>query len=84
MQPKWFDGPSVPDALFSTYANGEDVNVENADDSDSDETIIVSLSDENEMETDDFDDVGDYDMSDIFEDEQWSEDSDSDVEGMEY
>ena len=69
LQPKWFDGPSVPDTLFSTNANGEDVNEENVDDSDSDETI---------------DDRGQYDMSNIYEDDQWSEDSDSDIEEMEY
>ena len=68
MQPKWFDGPSVPDALFSPNANGEDVNEENVGDSDSEEII---------------DDRGQYDMYNIYEDDQWSEDSDSDIEEVE-
>ncbi|XP_068240150.1 uncharacterized protein [Palaemon carinicauda] len=65
LQPTWFDGPAVPDSLF-------------ANDSDKDQEIL-SQSEETVMETDNLDELSDYDQC---EDEPWSEDSDSDTEEM--
>lgn len=83
LQPTWFDGLPAPDSLFSSHADGGDVNIDNGDDSDSDETIILSRSEENDMETDDLDELSDHAMSNMSDDEPWSEESDSDVEEME-
>lgn len=77
LQPVWFDGPPVPDSLFSSHVDGRDVNI---DDSDSDETIILNQSGENEVETSDIDELSDHGLSDISDHEPWSEDSDSDAE----
>ena len=75
LQPTWFDGPAVPDALFSC---DDGVNIES--DSDSKKTTIPTQSGEIVKETDDLDEQGDYDLC---EDEPWSEDSDSDIEEIE-
>jgi len=85
LQPTWFDGPSVPNSLFSmkvhlSNGNGQNATTGNANDSDSDDTIVLGQSEENTMERDDFDE---FDLSNLCDDEPWTEeDSDSDGEEM--
>ena len=78
-QPTWFDGPSVPNSLFSMKVHLSNGNG-NANDSYSDDTIVLDQSEENTMERDDFDE---FDLSNLCDDELWTEeDSDSDGEEM--
>ena len=83
MQPTWFDGPSVPNSLFSmkvhlSNGNGQNATMGNANDCD--DTIVLGQSEENTMERDDFDE---FDLSNLCDDEPWTEeDSDSDGEEM--
>ena len=67
LQPIWFQGPAVPDTLFT---NSTTVEV----DSDSDETIITGSEAQCDLEALSLDELSDSD------DEPWSEDSDSDQE----
>lgn len=71
MQPTWFDGPSVPNSLFSmkvhlSNGNGQNATTGNANDSDSDDTIVLGQSEENTMERDDFDE---FDLSNLCDDD---------------
>ena len=75
LQPAWFEGPAIPDSLFHS---DEDANIES--DRDSDQTAILSQSEETVNEIDDLHDRNDYDLC---EDEPWNKDSDSDTEEME-
>ena len=75
LQPTWFDGPAVPDALFC----GDDgVNIGSY--IGSEKATIPTRSGGIVMETDDLDEQVDYDLC---EDEPWSEDSDSHTEVIE-
>lgn len=67
LQPTWFQGPATPSSLFRTTS--EDMEI----DSDSDDTIITA-GDDIDFEPESLGELTDY------EDEPWSEDSDSDHE----
>lgn len=69
-----------PDQGLSPTDNGQNATTGNANDSDSDDTIVLGQSEENTMERDDFDE---FDLSNLCDDEPWTEeDSDSDGEEM--
>ena len=75
LQPTWFDGTAVPDALF---CSDDGVNIESY--SDSEKATIPIQSGDIVMETDDLDELVDYNLC---EDEPWSEDLDSDTKEIE-
>ena len=75
LQPTWFDVIAGPDALF---CSDDGVNIESY--IDSEKATITTQSGDIVMETDDLDELVDYDLC---EDEPWSEDSDSDIEEIE-
>lgn len=74
LQPVWFDGSALPDALFNRQDNRKNDSIDacNA----SDETTIVDSKDDDV-------DVGDYFHPDQSDDEAWSEDSYMDSEDLE-
>ena len=74
LQPVWFDGPALPDALFTDRENNNDDS--NDAFSDSDETTFVSSTEYVDVDTDG------CVSADPSDEDAWSEDSDmdSDVE----
>lgn len=71
LQPAWFDGPAVPENLFTNPEDEHDIEF----DSSGDETIIQdheSHEDHDESGSD-----SEFSDSDLSDNEQWSEDSDS-------
>ncbi|KAK4322833.1 hypothetical protein Pmani_006431 [Petrolisthes manimaculis] len=73
LQPVWFDGPSLPDALFTDRDNNKDDSNDTC--SDSDETTIVKSTDVDS-------DADDHIYHEPSDDEAWSEDSDTDSQDV--
>ncbi|KAK4318060.1 hypothetical protein Pmani_010907 [Petrolisthes manimaculis] len=73
LQPVWFDGPSLPDTLFTDRDNNKDGSNDTC--SDSDETTIVKSTDVDS-------DADDHIYHEPSDDEAWSEDSDTDSQDV--
>ena len=74
LQPTWFDGPAVPDTLF-TPSDGTGLET----DSDSDDTFTQMDSDEDAHD----EEASQLSDSDVSDNDKWSEDSDSGSESDE-
>ncbi|KAK3883498.1 hypothetical protein Pcinc_012197 [Petrolisthes cinctipes] len=75
LQPVWFDGPALPDALFTDRDNNKDDSNDAC--SDSDETTIVESTEDVDSDADD------HIYHEPSDDEAWSEDSDTDSQDVE-
>ena len=78
LQPTWFEGPAFPDSLF---AGSDNMAMDTDNGGDSDSTIIDETESQSSEEDINFD-LSDFKFSDMSDEDPWSEDSDSDTEGL--